>query len=559
MFKIKNALTRHVTKLNYNTLNYFQSAMHALKQNTLGLSDHANTVNANLPQDPGLNGTNGVHHMLNHHGAIGHADNFDAFPFMQRLQQISQSANKQSPQSANQLNSIFQRVEHVAPHTDSPADCGEDDGLYLSRSQRSIMDKLIADRDENEAMNSFYMVDLGDIVRQHLQWVTLLPHVYPFYAVKCNPDPVIIALLSYLGCSFDCASENEIRALMQAGVDTTAPNAQNGHIYDKVIFSHPCKHPLHLAYGQQVGVNLCTFDNEDELHKISKFHPNCKAMLRIQVDDSQSICKFNSKYGYNVDDVKDVHRIFDLARELGTNLNGIMFHVGSGCLDANVYETAIEKAKFLLDIAHNEYGYDISQMNTLDLGGGFPGVNDKEHGVEFPEIARVINKALRYYFGEFGEHPYRFIAEPGRYYVARSHSLVCDIIAKKKLQSVSGEAANSVSVSGESGKDQFMYYLNDGMYGSFNCIYFDHQYPAIVPYARYVEHSGVEAVCDKKYKTTIFGPTCDSMDKMYDGYELEELNIMDKVVIPFFGAYTNAAASGFNGFEKSKSRYVITL
>jgi diaminopimelate decarboxylase len=251
----------------------------------------------------------------------------------------------------------------------------------------------------------------------------------------------------------------------------------------------------------------------------------------------------------------DVHRIFELARKLDINLGGIMFHVGSGCLDANVYETAIEKAKFLLDVAHNTYGYDASQMNVVDLGGGFPGVNDKENGVEFPAIAAVIDKSLRYYFGEYGQHPYQFIAEPGRYYVAKSHSLVCDIIAKKKI--TSGDVM--IAAQGESGKDQFMYYLNEGMYGSFNCIYFDHQYPAIVPYARYTERSGVRAGCDKKYKTTVFGPTCDSMDKMYDHYELEEMDIMDKVIIPFFGAYTNAAATAFNGFEKSKSRYVITM
>mmetsp|Transcript_25303 Transcript_25303/g.40232 ORF Transcript_25303/g.40232 Transcript_25303/m.40232 type:complete len:574 (+) Transcript_25303:128-1849(+) len=573
MLKFNHALTRQVSsKVTYkNNLNYLQSPLCALKQRMLGLSDYAKVVNANSRHDDELNGSNGVsiaglHAQSNGHsnGHTGHgqaatiaANKFDAFPFMQRLQQISISANKQSPQSANQLNRIFGKIEHVEQIYDGELE-QDDNGLYLTRSQRAIMDKLIADRDENDAMNSFYMVDLGDIVRQHLQWTSLLPHVYPFYAVKCNPDPVVLSLLSYLGCSFDCASQNEILSLMHNGVDTTAPNTQNGQIYDKVIFSHPCKHPMHLKYAQQVGVNLCTFDNEDELYKMHEFHPNCKALLRIQVDDSQSICKFNSKYGYNVDDMKDVHRIFELARKLDINMNGIMFHVGSGCLDANVYSTAIEKAKFLLDVAHNTYGYDPSQMNVVDLGGGFPGVNDKESGVEFPAIARVIKHALEYYFGEFGQHPYQFIAEPGRYYVAKSHSLVCDIIAKKKIQSVSGDDVMNAAQC-ESGKDQFMYYLNEGMYGSFNCIYFDHQYPAIVPYARYTEKSGVRAVCDKKYKSTIFGPTCDSMDKMYDGYELEELNIMDKVIIPFFGAYTGAAASGFNGFEKSKSRYVITL
>jgi ornithine decarboxylase len=34
--------------------------------------------------------------------------------------------------------------------------------------------------------------------------------VEPFYAVKCNPDPVIVRLIATLGCGFDCASMSEI-------------------------------------------------------------------------------------------------------------------------------------------------------------------------------------------------------------------------------------------------------------------------------------------------------------------------------------------------------------
>ena len=68
-----------------------------------------------------------------------------------------------------------------------------------------MMDVLIDSNTENEmdAMDPFFM-SLGDIVRQHIEWMNLLPNIFPFYAVKCNPDPVIISLLNYLGCSFDC-------------------------------------------------------------------------------------------------------------------------------------------------------------------------------------------------------------------------------------------------------------------------------------------------------------------------------------------------------------------
>ena len=38
--------------------------------------------------------------------------------------------------------------------------------------------------------------------------------VEPFYAMKCNPDPVIDRLLATLGCGFDCATMGEINLLL---------------------------------------------------------------------------------------------------------------------------------------------------------------------------------------------------------------------------------------------------------------------------------------------------------------------------------------------------------
>lgn len=41
----------------------------------------------------------------------------------------------------------------------------------------------------------------------------------PFYAVKCNNDPVMLALLARLGCGFDCASKAEIDAVSLGGIN----------------------------------------------------------------------------------------------------------------------------------------------------------------------------------------------------------------------------------------------------------------------------------------------------------------------------------------------------
>ncbi len=126
-----------------------------------------------------------------------------------------------------------------------------------------------------------------------------------------------------------------------------------------------------------------------------------------------------------------------------------------------------------------------------------------------------------------------FIAEPGRFFVSSSHTLVVNVIGKK-----------------ENAEKEFVYYLNDGMYGSFNCVHFDHAKPIICPFN---ERNG------KLYKSKIFGPTCDSMDKISDEIFLPELAIGEWCYIENFGAYTCAAASTFNGFTNTQTINVISL
>ena len=53
----------------------------------------------------------------------------------------------------------------------------------------------------------FYVVDLGRLIELYQDWVTAMPSVTPFYAVKCNEDPALLKTLAALGTGFDCASK----------------------------------------------------------------------------------------------------------------------------------------------------------------------------------------------------------------------------------------------------------------------------------------------------------------------------------------------------------------
>jgi diaminopimelate decarboxylase len=48
------------------------------------------------------------------------------------------------------------------------------------------------------------------IEAQWSAWKDALPDILPYYAVKCNPEPILLRKLIQLGVNFDCASLREV-------------------------------------------------------------------------------------------------------------------------------------------------------------------------------------------------------------------------------------------------------------------------------------------------------------------------------------------------------------
>lgn len=386
--------------------------------------------------------------------------------------------------------------------------------------------------EDNQSDHAFFIIDLGEITKAYNKWTTLLPRVKPHYAVKCNPNPVILEALATLGCNFDCASENEIKTIIEITADPS-----------RIIFANPCKMSSQIRYARANDVDLMTFDCEEELYKIKLYHPYAKLILRLAVDDSKSLCKFNKKFGCRIEQVDELLRI---AKTLKLDIMGFSFHVGSGCSSAENFYEAIRDCRSATDIA-SSIGFHI---NTIDIGGGFPGV---DRTIRFEDIARRVNDGIDEFFGDMPN--VEFISEPGRYFAQRSHILVLNVIGKKILyeSAVAKPSATDIPLDmvhpTKSDDKRIIYYLNDGVYGSFNCIYFDHNVPTILPFN---ERDGGQ------YKSTIFGPTCDSIDLICENAMLPELAIGEWVYVEDFGAYTAASSSAFNGFKTSLFKYIFT-
>lgn len=83
--------------------------------------------------------------------------------------------------------------------------------IFSLSNYNSSISNFINSRIENGFEDaSFLVTNLTAILDQFFQWKLELPMVEPFYAVKCNPDPVIVRLLASVGCNFDCATMGEI-------------------------------------------------------------------------------------------------------------------------------------------------------------------------------------------------------------------------------------------------------------------------------------------------------------------------------------------------------------
>lgn len=382
------------------------------------------------------------------------------------------------------------------------------DKINKEATLEDIIRKYVKDKDEYDE-EPFYIVDLDKVAEQYTKWVEYLPNIQPFFAVKSNPDNIIINMLARLGCNFDCASKNELRNALSI---TNNP--------DRIIFANPCKVSSHIIYARENNISKMTFDCLEELDKIHTIYPDAQIILRICVDDTNSKCKFNSKFGCPLHNIPS---IFERIKSLQMNLVGFSFHVGSGCSDPRSFYNAIKDCAVIHKLS-KDYGFNIS---LIDIGGGFPGV---DKNIKFADICENINEAIADFFAyETANNTIKFIAEPGRYFTEATHTLVINVIAKKKEDNV------------------IKYYLNDGVYGSFNCINYDHQTPELIPLLpRYA----------KKYNTTFFGPTCDSLDCIYKEIQYQELNIGDWLYVRNFGSYTIAPSSSFNGFEINNKKYI---
>lgn len=391
-------------------------------------------------------------------------------------------------------------------------------------SEVDSIDHDLCDAGEED---SFFVADLGDVARSYRLWQERLPTVQAHYAVKCNTDKNVVRLLGHLGANFDCASKQEIDTVLALGFDAS-----------RIVYANPCKTNSFIRHARANEVNLTTVDNVQELYKLQKFHPNCKILIRIITDDELAQCQLSTKFGCSVDAA--INDLLPASKELGLDVVGVAFHVGSGAKDFSSIYKAVLDSRQVFDAAES-MGF---KMKILDIGGGF----ERE---TFYESSEMVKVSLDDHFpaAYVEERGIQFVAEPGRFMVANAFTLATHVIAKRDLnKNVQGMEA--------------MLYINDGVYGNLNCILFDHQHPT----ARVLKHEGQVMYNkelegrDQLFAFSIWGPTCDGLDCVLSKALLSaNIQVGDWLYFSNLGAYTSAATTTFNGLGgNARVKYVAS-
>jgi ornithine decarboxylase len=332
-----------------------------------------------------------------------------------------------------------------------------------------------------------------------------LPGVEFYYAAKSNPNSTILRTLFELGCSVDVCSVGEMHAALDAGF-----------VPSQMLHTHPCKTEANLMGCHRAGLRWFVYDNANELRKLRDLTPDVTLLLRVAMSSASSLINLSAKFGCAPSEAVGLLRE---ARDLGMNVNGIAFHVGSQTLNPEDYDRALAAVRQIWD----EAAADGIELEVLDIGGGMPAPY-RESVLSLEAYCDMVSRSLA---TRFGDLPIRIIAEPGRVISAESTTLVTSVIGK------------SVRPNGMT-----QYIIDDGLYGSFSGKIYDHVDFEIV----------AEDANDRPtFPCVVAGPTCDSTDVVTRDQELPDLEIGELLIVPTMGAYTNASASTFNGLDLAKA------
>ncbi|MFC2966666.1 type III PLP-dependent enzyme [Acidimangrovimonas pyrenivorans] len=331
------------------------------------------------------------------------------------------------------------------------------------------------------------------------------------YAVKSNPDEIVIANLAAAGIrGFDVASPEEIALLRRL-----APEAA-------LHYNNPVRARSEIRAAVEMSVKSWSVDSRSELAKLIELVPaeDCEISVRFKLPVQGAAYNFGAKFGATAEEAVELLR---MAANAGF-IPSLTFHPGTQCTDPAAWETYIHSAAQIA----REAGVTIARLN---VGGGFPSHRLDDVMPQIEATFALIDRAT----GEaFVDSRPALVCEPGRGLVAEAFSLAARVKAIR---------------------DGAHVFLNDGVYGALA------ELPMIGIIDR-IEVLSTEG--QRRHGDTVprivFGPTCDSVDRLPGEIALPgDMAEEDYLLFHGMGAYSMATNTRFNGFGALSLVTVLAL
>ncbi|WP_439509488.1 type III PLP-dependent enzyme [Marinimicrobium koreense] len=356
----------------------------------------------------------------------------------------------------------------------------------------------------------FVVIDTATIDAAYQELEDNFPYANIYYAVKANPAPAILKLLTERGANFDIASIYELDKVLGFGVGP-----------ERISYGNTIKKSRDIRYFYEKGVRLFATDSEADLRNIARAAPGARIYVRILTEGTLTAdWPLSRKFGCEIDMAMD---LLILARDLGLEPYGVSFHVGSQQREISSWDAALGKVKVIFERLKEEDGIELKMIN---MGGGFP-ANYMTRTNDLQTYAQEITRFLE---EDFGKDFPEIIIEPGRSLIANAGILVSEVV----LISRKSRTALHRWVFTDVGKFSGLIETLD----------------EAIKFPIYVEKKG------ELEDAVIAGPTCDSADIMYEHHKYPlplNLAIGDRLYWLSTGAYTTSySAVEFNGFPPLK-------
>lgn len=238
-----------------------------------------------------------------------------------------------------------------------------------------------------------------------------------YFAVKGQPNPVMLRFMAEYGFGFDCSSMAELVAATRAGASG-----------DDICFTSNNTTRAELAAALRLGA-IITVDDETVVDKLIEMRAAPASLgLRVNpgnvtgVDESYLGGAESAKFGIRIDRLADVAT---KASRLGAKSLGLHMMLGSGFLYPHPFLLSLN---LLLEQAGRLRDMTGIAIDFVDLGGGI-GVpyRPEESAFDLPGLARAIIGRLREWEEDNAARP-KLLFESGRFVLTPHGVLVTRVI-----------------------------------------------------------------------------------------------------------------------------------